>query len=38
MKSFFIAGKAQTVFRLIELMAKREATTKSGKKLDCVTR
>ncbi len=32
MESFIIAGKAKTVFRLIELKAKLEEAAKSGKK------
>lgn len=35
MESFVIVGKAKTVFRLIELKAKREEATKAGKKQDC---
>ena len=31
MQSFIIAGKAKTVFRLIELKAKREEATKNSK-------
>ena len=32
MESFVLAGKAKTVFRLIELKAKREKIAKSRKK------
>ena len=32
MQSFVIAGKAKTVFRLIELKAKREEAAKAEKK------
>ena len=32
MQSFVIAGKAKTVFRLIELKAKREEAAKASKK------
>ena len=32
MQSFVIAGKAKTVFRLIELKAKREEEAKRAKK------
>jgi hypothetical protein len=32
MENFVIAGKAKTVFRLIELKAKREALAKRAKK------
>jgi hypothetical protein len=32
MESFVIAGKAKTVFRLIELKAKREEAAKANKK------
>jgi hypothetical protein len=32
MESFVLAGKAKTVFRLIELKAKREELAKRGKK------
>ena len=34
MQSFVIAGKARTVFRLIDLKAKREEADKAGKKRD----
>ena len=34
MQSFAIAGKAKTVFRLIELKAKREEADKARKKQD----
>lgn len=34
MQSFVIAGKARTVFRLIELKAKREEADKALKKQD----
>lgn len=34
MESFVIAGKAKTVFRLIELKAKLEEAAKTGKKQD----
>ena len=34
MQSFTIAGKAKTVFRLIELKAKREEADKARKKQD----
>ena len=34
MESFVIAGKAKTVFRLIELKAKREEAAKAIKKQD----
>ena len=32
MQSFVIAGKAKTVFRIIELKAKREQEAKANKK------
>jgi len=32
MQGFVIAGKAKTVFRLIELKAKQEAAAKANKK------
>jgi len=32
MESFVLAGKAKTVFRLIELKAKREEASKNKKK------
>jgi hypothetical protein len=32
MQSFVLAGKAKTVFRLIELKAKREQAMKAAKK------
>jgi len=32
MESFVLAGKAKTVFRLIELKAKREKLAQRGKK------
>jgi hypothetical protein len=32
MENFVLAGKAKTVFRLIELKAKREESAKRGKK------
>jgi hypothetical protein len=32
MENFVLAGKAKTVFRLIELKAKREELAKRGKK------
>jgi hypothetical protein len=32
MQNFVIAGKAKTVFRLIELKAKREEAARRGKK------
>jgi len=32
MQNFVISGKARTVFRLIELKAKREEMTRRGKK------
>ena len=32
MQNFIIAGKARTVFRLIELKAKREEADKTSKK------
>lgn len=32
MESFVLTGKAKTVFRLIELKAKREADAKANKK------
>ena len=34
MQSFVIAGKAKTVFRLIELKAKQEEAAKASKKQD----
>ena len=34
MESFVIAGKAKTVFRLIELKAKLEEAAKTSKKQD----
>jgi hypothetical protein len=34
MQNFVLAGKAKTVFRLIELKAKQEALAKRGKKQD----
>jgi len=34
MQSFVIAGKAKTVFRLIELKAKQEAAARNGKSQD----
>ena len=34
MQNFVLAGKAKTVFRLIELMAKGEKLEKAGKKGD----
>ncbi len=33
MANFVIAGKAKTVFRLVELMAKAEQAEKVGKKV-----
>ena len=34
MENFVLAGKARTVFKLIELKAKREALAKAAKKQD----
>ncbi len=34
MENFVIAGKAKTVFRLIELKAKMEQSAKAGKRQD----
>ena len=34
MENFVLAGKAKTVFRLIELKAKREQTERQNKKRD----
>jgi hypothetical protein len=34
MENFVLAGKAKTVFRLIELKARREELVKRGKKRD----
>ena len=33
MQSFVLSGKAKTVFRLLELKAKREEAAKANKKL-----
>ena len=34
MQSFVLSGKARTVFRLLEIKAKREELAKRGKKHD----
>lgn len=35
MENFVIAGKAKTVFRLVELLAKAERSEKGPKKITC---